>query len=88
MFTASNVEDEDVSLALLEDGSAEKSGRLQLLIPCGVPVLTMITIASLLTGRGVDAVSKAEYPTGDGHAGCGPDIEGFGCQGSRFEGRL
>ena len=59
VFTASNVEDKDVSLALLEDGSAEKSGRLQLLVPVWCSVLKcMITMRLFLGRKSVDSVSE------------------------------
>ena len=59
VFTASNVDDKDVSLALLEDGSALKSGRLQLLVPVWCSVLkAMITMRLVISRKSVDAVSE------------------------------
>ena len=59
VFTASNVEDKDVSLALLEDGSASKKGRLQLLVPVWCSVLkAMITMRVIISRKCVDAVSE------------------------------
>ena len=59
VFTASNVEDKDVSLAFLEDGSSGKSGRLQLLVPVWCSVLTcMITMRLFINRKSVDAVSE------------------------------
>ncbi|CAH0375256.1 unnamed protein product [Pelagomonas calceolata] len=59
VFTASNVEDKDVSLALLEDGSAGRHGRLQLLVPVWCSVLkAMITMRVIIGRKSVDAVSE------------------------------